>query len=95
MFLGELLSTPPSFAGVTGQQCWRRQMACAVWRQTGRCVCYALGALPRGTQKADVGLVTCWVSCGPSLPPVPLWSGFDRAGVSNSVEFSTALGWFG
>lgn len=70
-------------------------MACAVWRQTGRCICYALGALPRGTWKADVGSVTCWISHGPSLPPVPLWSGLDRAGVSNCVEarVSSAQPW--
>lgn len=77
---------PPSFAGVTVQQGWRRQMPCALWRQTGRCVHYGLGALPRGTCKADVGVVSCWRSCGPSLPPVCLWSGVDRAGVRKSVE---------
>ena len=70
-------------------------MSCTVWRQTGRCICYALGALPRGTQKADVGSATCWLSHGPLLPPVPLWSGSDRAGVSKSVEdrVSSAQPW--
>lgn len=67
--------------------------ACAVWRQTDRQMCMLCTWSPaQGNMESR-----CWTGDlldGPSLPPVPLWSGLDRAGVSNcrgSGEFSTAL----
>lgn len=82
-------SVPPlRFAGICGQQCWSRQKA-LLW--TDRQMCCVHPEPSQGNMESRCWTGTCWRSAGPSLPPVPLWSGLESGALQGSGELGAAL----
>lgn len=82
-------SVPPlRFAGICGQQCWSRQRALLC---TDRQMCCVHPEPSQGNMESRCWTGTCWRSAGPSLPPVPLWSGLESGALQGSGELGAAL----